>query len=135
MSNLVTTGQMANMAAILAGKLGRKVHVHRVEYSFRLPSGKFKKNTNYTLVIEGSHPPMFPGLTVNEVKGRMAMLTDLLYSGVIVSAREPTADFTRAEARNLASSSERADGLRVEGPGAPGDTGGLDQSSGSDDRY
>lgn len=135
MSNLVTTGQMGNMAAILAKKLGRKVQVHRVEYRFKTGGNKFKTQIRYTLVIEGSHPPMFPGLTVNEVKGRMAMLTDLLYSGVILSATQPTADLSRAEARRLASSGELAERHGLEEPGAQGDHPGVGQSPGPDDSY
>lgn len=135
MSNRVTTGQMGNMAVVLTKALGRQVDVFRVDYSFRLPSGKFKKNTNYTLMIEGSHPPMFPGLTVNEIKGRMAMITDLLYSGVIKRADDQPVPLTRAEGRDLASSGEYPDRLRVETSSAPSDPRGLDQSASSDDRY
>lgn len=135
MSNLVNTGQIGNLAAVLTRVLGRRVQVHRVEYQFRLPSGRFKNNIRYTLVIEGSHPPLFPDLTVNEVKGRMAMLTDLLYSGVIKRADDQPVPITREEGRNLASTGANPEGLPVEGPGASGDTGGVDQPPGDDDCY
>lgn len=135
MSNLVTTGQMGNMAQILARQLGRKVHVHRVEYRLRLPNGRYKTNIRYTLAIEGFHPPIFPGLTVNEVKGRMAMLSDLLISGVITSASPDAEHLARTDCRDALAQSERADRHGVEESGAQGDHAGVDQSPGSDDRY
>lgn len=135
MSNLVTTGQMANMAEILSAKLGRRVQVHRVEYKIKTSGGRFRTLIRYTLAIEGAHPPIFPGLTVNEVKGRMAMLTDLLFSGVITSAAESTKNISREEARRIVSSSESTRGTRDEEPSAKGDGSGFGESSSVNDIY
>ena len=78
---IVTDGVMGGMAKALAARLGRKVQIHRVEYQI----SRHNKSIKYTLAIEGSHPPAFYGMTSNEIKQRMAMLIDLLRSGVVVA--------------------------------------------------
>lgn len=107
MSNLVTTGMVAAMAQNLARQLGRKVHVHRVESKFQIGhTRKTKTEIRYTIAIEGSHPPMFFGMTINEAKARLAMLSDLLISGVIRSASTDAEALTRADCRGALSGVE-----------------------------
>jgi len=97
MSNLVTTGLIAALAHGLTQKLGCKVQVHRVETKYTIGKRKTKTQIRYTIAIEGSHPPMFFGMTINEAKSRMAMLSDLLVSGVIKSANTDAETLTRTD--------------------------------------
>ncbi len=82
-NGIVTTGMMHSLAQRLARSLGRRVVVHRVEYVIRIPGGKSRTQLRYSIGIEGSHPPVFFNMTSNEVKARLAMLSDLLACGVI----------------------------------------------------
>lgn len=84
-----------NLAQIVGRKLGRKVVVHRSQQNFRKPGyqGRMvltKAPIKYSIGIEGCNPPVFFNLTVNEAKSRLAMLSDMLSSGVI-SATSPDA--------------------------------------------
>lgn len=95
-SNIITTGLVATLASSLERRLGRRVVVHRVEYKIPLPGKKgVRTQLRYTIAIEGSHPPAFYGMTINECKSRLAMLNDLLISGVVqraTAANDPGAD-------------------------------------------
>lgn len=74
-----------NFVTLLSQKLGRKVAVHRSESAFKKPgSHRLTKITKYSLYIEGSQPELYFGMTINEVKARMSLLLDLVYSGVFI---------------------------------------------------
>lgn len=82
---VVKTGLTANLAALLQSKLNRQVVIHRTEQTFKKPGErKLSSSIRYSMYIEGSNPEMFFGMTITEVKSRLAMLIDLIYSGVIL---------------------------------------------------
>lgn len=86
---LVTTGEIAVLAKTLTRQLGRRVTVHHSRYQFKL-HGKVKWSPwRYTILIQDVTLP-FSDLTVNEAKGRLAMLSDLMFAKVIVAGEPPS---------------------------------------------
>lgn len=81
---LVTTGEMYDLAMAFAKKTGKRTHINRVTYRYKVGQ-KLKSEIRYTIAIEDCQS-LFHNLTVNEVKGRLTMILDLFYSGVINAA-------------------------------------------------
>lgn len=86
-----------DLAWSLSRKLGRPVKVVRVqsmEFDPRKaksrPSGRaFKAGPlRYNIVVPGCSPEVFPGMTINECKARITMLSDMLSSDVIRKGSE-----------------------------------------------
>lgn len=82
---VVNTGMMGALAKALREVMGREVIVHRSTHYFKKPGAKgLTPVTKYALFVNGCNPECYFGLTVNEVKARMAMLLDLIYSGAFI---------------------------------------------------
>lgn len=84
----MTDSLVDTLAEHLGRKLGRKVVVHRTQDQFKKPGfqGRMvltKGAIKYSIGIGGCNPPVFFGMTVGEAKARLAMLNDMLTSGVI----------------------------------------------------
>lgn len=85
----VDSGVIGSLVILLGKKLGRSVVVHRTENKFKKPgSHKVEVSIRYSLAISGAVPEVYFGLTVNEVKGRLTMLIDLILCGVLVPIGE-----------------------------------------------
>lgn len=134
-SKLVTTGPITSLAAAVSRHLGRKVVVQHSRYMFR-PTGSVKMKWSpwrYTIIFEGVQIP-FADLTINEAKGRLAMLSDLYYHGVFDDCNskarsgrvQPPAGGAGEPAQTADLGAER---------GAQGGVHLVNQPSGSDDRY
>lgn len=136
--NIVRDGLIGSLSAILSKRMGRRVQVHRIEQAKFVPGKPFSnaKTIRYTLVIEGCHPPAFYGMTCNEVKSRMAMISDLIQSGVLnVAANVDTARDDRENAHGPGAGSAAPSVASGEVPGNESGLHGDDQSSGDSDRY
>lgn len=90
-------------------KLGRPVKVTRVqlmEFDYRKakerPSGRaFKPGAlRYNIVVPGCSPEVFLGMTINECKARLAMLSDMLSSDVIRPGTQYDATVSSSHPRN-----------------------------------
>lgn len=96
-SGIVTGGTVFAMAQTLANKIGRRIVVHRVvkggysKYG-RPGRGDIPKTIRYSMGISGCVPETFGGMTITEVKGRLAMILDLVCSGVLVVPSGPTSE-------------------------------------------
>lgn len=137
--NVVRDGLIGSMSQILAKKLGRKVQVHRIEQAKYVHGKPFtnSKTIRYTLAIEGCHPPAFYGMTCNEVKQRLAMICDLIYSGVL-NVPTPIQDTSGASGQGTAAALPGSGAASDYRPEVEGDEGRLqcdDQPADPDDRY
>lgn len=78
----------------LQQRLGRRVVVGRYKQTGftkragRLVPDESKGAWRYTLSFEGCTPSQFGPMNVNEIKSRMAMLSDMLHSGVILKGEK-----------------------------------------------
>jgi len=91
---IVRTGHVYHLAQSLQAKLGRRVVVHRVVNVVYLNSSrtKRKQTIRYSLGIEGSQPSVFFNMTIDECKSRLAMILDLLHSGVVRASETKHSD-------------------------------------------
>lgn len=135
---VMVDGQVVMLANQVARLLGRKVTVHHDRFQFRVPGGKVKWSPwKYTILFEGVPIP-FAGLTVNEAKGRLAMLSDLYYAKVFDDA-----DSTKPRADRQGSTGPGTGGAASQPPGAAGapqpdasgSGGAIDKLGDDDDRY
>ena len=86
----------------LQQRLGRRVVVGRYKQTgFTKRAGRMvvdesKGAWRYTLSFEGCNPSQFGPMNVNEIKSRMAMLSDMLHSGVILKGEKNGNDTSTA---------------------------------------
>lgn len=78
----------------LERRLGRRVTIGKYKQNgFTKVRGRLVVDENkgawrYTLSFEGCNPSQFGPMNVNEIKSRMAMLSDMLHSGVILKGEK-----------------------------------------------
>lgn len=86
----------------LEHRLGRRVVIGKykangyTKRAGRLVLDESKGAWRYTISFEGCHPSQFGPMNVNEIKSRMAMLSDMLHSGVILKGEKNGDDTSTA---------------------------------------
>lgn len=76
---LVTDGQIGSLTKMLSDKIGSPVKVFRDD-QYLVGS---RRTTRYSINMPDCRPALFTGMAVGECKSRLAMLYDMLASGVI----------------------------------------------------
>jgi hypothetical protein len=74
-TTLVTTSLIGSLSRSLSNTLGRRVEVRR--------NKPLNQPLKYYLTIEGCVPEVFGPFAVHEIKSRLAMIEDMLNSGII----------------------------------------------------
>lgn len=104
------TSFVDDLAVIVSKKLGRKVFLHRYQ-----EGGKSRNPSamRYSIAVEGCSVA-WRDLNINEAKGRLAMLADLLSHGVIIAGEGTSAEII-GNPTELRGEPERSEAFREAG--------------------